>query len=189
MRQGALEKKLAVCTPIRHHLETCLGELPTSDPKCLLLHQAWLICAAREVAPAAHQRFLECASRHRTKPELCEEVFQVMWNGVLAEVQRDTIKTQRTLMTDAEEEALLDCKAFKEVSDKALGEHGLDSPQTDAALEQWMQCVFPKTCTADWALMQRCMDEKGSADACVAEGRPLVRCVTDFTFRYYRRMQ
>jgi hypothetical protein len=69
-----------------------------------------MICAAKELTPALHNTFLQCATRHRGKPELCEGDFQNMWNGVLAVVSRDENNAKKQSMSDMEEETLLDCK-------------------------------------------------------------------------------
>ncbi len=169
-QNNPLVKQLERCADIQQHLGKCLEEHPTSDPKCLLLHQAWIICAAREVAPAQHATFAQCAARHRAKPELCEGDFQTMWNGVNAAVSKAEMEMKKRAMNDVEEEALLDCKGYKELADKALLEHGGESAELNTTLERWMQCVFPKTCESDWRTYERCLASKGTVDGCIEEG-------------------
>lgn len=163
-----LMKQLESCADIHAHMVKCIEENPSSDPKCLLLHQAWLICAGRQVAPALHDAFVQCATRHRAKPELCEGEFQSMWNGA---ANKAATEWRKRAFTDVEEEAMLDCKVFKEQLDKAIGEHGGDSPHADQSFGRWMQCVFPRACETDWRAYERCLaSNKGSMDECIEEG-------------------
>ena len=165
----------------------CAQNNPFSDPKCLLLHQSWLLCAGKEVAPRLYNTYMTCTSRNKNSLELCENDFQNLWSGVIGELQKSERVVKVDLMSELEEEVLLDCKPYKEAADKLMNE---STPESTEALEKWMKCCIPKICADSYQTYAKCLNSNsGNIDNCIEEGRPLVKCLSDFTIRYARSVQ
>lgn len=174
--------KIEKCAELQKHLLECAQTGQTSDPKCLLLHQSWIICAGSQVTPQLFKLFSACASRNKTRPEACENEYQTMWSGVVAELQKADREATKNLLSESEQEVLLDCKLYKEEADNASNKQSQDK-----GLENWMRCVVPVVCPQQWQQYTTCFNKNdGQVGKCIEDGRPLMICLSDFTVRYAR---
>ena len=188
LRENPMLEQLAGCLSIQQKLMEEAQRVGSSDPTSLLLHSAFMVCAGNEVAPALAQTFQKCAQRNRGRPDLCDKEYTRMWDGVLTKMTRSDNELKKDLLSEVEEEVILDCKMLKESADSKL-QNGLEE-EGNAELERWMRCTVPNVCEEQWSLLQACMDRNGGKlDVCLEEGRPLIRCVSDFTIRYGRSLQ
>jgi len=141
------------------------------------------------VVPRHLTVFMNCANRNKQRPEMCEREYQTLWNGMIAELQKSERAVKVDLLSESEEETLLDCKILKEKADKFLADPNSAEKDSNEALDKWMRCTIPRVCPEPYAVFQKCMNRGDGIDNCIEEGRPLTLCVADFTTRFSRSLQ
>ena len=150
MAKNPLLVQVAKCSDLQAQVVHCMQERASNDAKCLLLHQSWMTCAASEVVPQLASQFVTCARRNAGRPEQCEREYQRMWDGVISVMQKSERTVKKDLLSEEEEEIILDCKMLKEAADNAMR----TNEDADAALDTWMRCTVPRVCKSEWVSEQ-----------------------------------
>ncbi len=164
----------ASCGQVSQRMVQCMDGAALSDPQCILLHHAFLSCAARQLAPALHAAYTTCATKKKGFPERCDAAFAEMSAAVNGRVAAINANLRKDILSDEDAELMLDCEAFKDTK--------------DGSMEEWLRCSVPKRCPTQYEAYAKCVDKNGSDNlgACTADGRPLVTCLSDMVARYSR---
>jgi hypothetical protein len=126
-----MEKIERSCGRVTQMMVECLSKSTQSDPKCVLLHHAFLICAGKELVPSLQSSYLACASKNKQNPERCDAAFNEMWTGVNRSVTAINTELTKDVLTEQDEDLILDCNGFR---------------TAEGSVEPWLQCVVPKRC-------------------------------------------
>jgi hypothetical protein len=166
-----LQQVEASCGRVSQEMVKCMEQSSLADPKCILLHHAFLVCAAKTFSPSLQAAFVNCVAANKSYPERCDGALEQMWSGVNARFVAINAELRKDVLSDADAELLLDCDAFK------------DKPDRD--MEEWLQCTVPKRCPTQYQQYAQCLAKNGAGkEKCFEAGRPLVTCLSDMVARY-----
>lgn len=63
-----MDKVEKQCGQVTQRMVECLQSSSQADPKCILLHHAFLVCAGKELVPTQQASYLACAGKNKQNP-------------------------------------------------------------------------------------------------------------------------